>query len=322
MTENNGFSSVTVRGIPLVQQYPGRVFFVQNSSALPEGTVPGSDDGNEGTYTRPFATIDHGINNCVAGRGDIIAVMPGYTQTITLATEIVMDVAGIAIVGLGGGSLRPTITYGAVAGTIAVTAVNMAIINFLFVNNFADVAANVTVTGTATPTDLAIENCEARDTSNVLNGLSMLLGNATANSLDGLSFLKNHVSSLGTTAATYTISLLEDADRVSINDNFTVHAVLADKPGLIECASKNLTNLQLDRNIGYRANTTVANGSHVGSPGTSCTGMCQGNRFWHLDTDGDNGVWIKASSDLGFAENYSPNDFLPDRSAPLNPLAA
>jgi len=316
-----GFDSITVRGVPLVQQYPGRVFWVQNSSALPEGTVPGSDEQNEGTYTKPFATIDHAINNCAASRGDIIAVMPGYTQTITLATEIIMDVASIAIVGLGSGSLRPTITFGAVAANIPVTAANMCITNVLVVNNFQDIASNFTATGSATPTDLAIENCEFRDTSSILNALTTLTGNATANSLDGLSYLRNRVSSLGTTAATYSITLAEDADRVSINENFTVHAILNDKPGLIECASKNLTNLQLDGNVGYRPNTSSTNGSFVGSPGTSCTGMCEGNRFWHFDTTTAS-IWIKASSDLGFAENYCPINFTVDKSAPLNPAAA
>ena len=319
--ENNGFSSVTVRGVPLIQQYPGRVWWVQNSSNLPEGSAPGSDSGNEGTYTKPFATIDYAIGNCVASRGDIIAVMPGYTQTITLATQLVMDVAGIAIVGLGSGSLRPTLTFGAVAGNIPITAANMCVTNILHVNNFADITSNYTATGTAAPTNLAIENCEFRDTSNILNSLTTLSGNATANSLDGLSYCRNRVWSLGTTAATYSITLLEDADRVTINDNVTVHAILNDKPGLIECTSKNLTNLQLDRNIGFRPNTSSTNGSFVGSPGTSCTGMCQGNRFSQRDTAGA-AEWIKANSDLGFAENFSHEDYVADTSAKLWPAAA
>lgn len=322
MTYSNyplGFlNGVTLRGVPVQQSHPGEVFWVNNSSVLAKGGVAGSD-ANPGTYQKPFSTIDKAIGACTASRGDIIMVMPGYTQTITLATEIVIDVAGIAIIGLGTGSLRPTITFGAAAANIPVTAANMSVSNILHVANFADVASMYTATGTATPTDLAIEDCEFRDTSSILNALTVLTGNATANSLDGLSFRRNKVSSLGTTAATTTIVMAEDADRVTIEDNFTVHAVLNDTPALIECASKNLTNLKLSGNVGFRPNTSSTGGSFVGSPGTACTGVCTDNRFWQLDATA--GIWIATGSKLGFFENYSPITGAADKSGLINPAA-
>lgn len=315
----NGFmDGVTIRGTPIQQLYPGEVFWVNNSSVLAKGGVQGSDN-NPGTYNEPCLTWDGAFAKCTASRGDIIAIMPGYTQTITLATEILMDVASVATVGLGVGSTRPTITFGAEAANIPVTAANMSVVNMLIVNNFADITSNFTATGTATPTDLTIENCEFRDTSSILNALTVLTGNATANSLDGLSFLNNRVSSLASTAATTTIVLAEDANRVTINDNYTVHVAISDTPALIEMASKNILSFQMARNICFRPNTSSTGGSFVGSAGSACTGVIHDNRFWQLD--GSAGIWINTSSDLGFFENYSPITGAADKSGLINPVA-
>ena len=317
----NGFANgVTIRGVPLVQAHPGKVFYVNNSSVLAstDDGVAGADSPASGTYQRPFSTIDYAIGQCVASRGDIIFVMPGYTQTITLATEIVMDVAGIAIVGLGVGSLRPTITFGAAAANIPVTAANMSITNVLCVNNFADVASNFTNTGTAVATDLTIENCEFRDTTAILNALTVLTDNATDNSLDGLNFLNNRISSLGTTAATTPIVLASVANRMKIDGNFTVHAVLNDTPGLIEMNSENCLSVEISNNVGTRPNTSSTGGSFVGSPGT-CTGVCHGNKFFQLDASA--GIWIATGSGLGFLENYSPITGAADKNGLINPAA-
>jgi hypothetical protein len=124
----NGFASgVTVRGVPLTAAHPGRVFWVNNSSVLAENGIAGSN-GNPGTYQKPFASIDYAIGRCTAGRGDIIMVMPGYTETITAADSILCDVSGVAIVGLGTGSLMPRIDFNNTAATIGVSADNVTLI--------------------------------------------------------------------------------------------------------------------------------------------------------------------------------------------------
>src|SRR3990167_1108699 len=103
-----GFANgVLIRGMPILQSHPGRVFWVSNATAAEMAGQRAASNGNDGSFNAPFSTLDYAIGRCTASRGDIIFVKPGYTQTITLATEIVMDVAGIAIVGLGRGSLRP-----------------------------------------------------------------------------------------------------------------------------------------------------------------------------------------------------------------------
>jgi len=314
-----GFNSVTIRGVPITQLHPGRVYWVNNSSVLAENGIPGSDSGSEGTYTQPFSTIDYAIGIATASRGDIIAVMPGYTQTITLATEFVMDKAGIAIVGLGTGSSRTTITLGAAAANIPITAANMSISNILFVNNFADVASTFTATGTATPTDLTIEGCEFRDTTSILNGLTVVTGNATANSLDGLGFLNNRISSLGTTAATTSIVLGSAVDRMSVNDNFGIYAILDNTACMIGGGANNMTNFEFARNNLFRPNANSTTGTAISSSSTACTGICHHNTIWQLD--GSAGIWISTGTKLGFFENYSPITGAADKSGLINPAA-
>ena len=92
----NGFSNgVTIRGIPLLQVHPGEVFWVNNSGVLAKGGVGGSD-GNDGSYLRPFSTIDYAVGRCTASRGDIIAVMPGHAESVAAASGITLDEIGRA----------------------------------------------------------------------------------------------------------------------------------------------------------------------------------------------------------------------------------
>src|SRR3990167_7067382 len=98
-----GFAvGVTIRGVPLIQTNPGQVYWVYNGTALLPGQIGGSD-GNKGTFDQPFSTLDYAVSRCVADRGDIIFVKPGHAETIATATALAIDVAGVAVIGLGRG---------------------------------------------------------------------------------------------------------------------------------------------------------------------------------------------------------------------------
>jgi hypothetical protein len=78
------------------------------------------------------ATIERGINNCTASRGDVVFVLQGHTESATAADTFDADIAGITIVGLGVGSLKPTITFNAGAAECAIGADNVTLINLRF----------------------------------------------------------------------------------------------------------------------------------------------------------------------------------------------
>ena len=316
----NGFSNgLTVRGMPLSVAHPGEVFWVNNSTVLAKGGVGGSN-GNDGSYRKPFSTIDYAIGRCTANRGDIIMVMPGHAETVTTAADIIMDVAGIAIVGLGTGTKRPTITFATnTTANIPITAANMSIKNVLFVSNKADVASVFTATSTNTPKYFAVENCEFKDTSSILNFLTIITGNATANSMDGLYFVDNDISSLGTTAATTAIKLLEATYGVKICNNVGVWAVLNDTAAMLDGSSFNHLSFEFGGNVLNRPNTSSTGGSFVAGSGTAWTGTAYGNLMWQLDNSA--GIWIPTGTKLGFFENYSPITGAADKSGLINPAA-
>jgi hypothetical protein len=164
----NGFAAgVTIRGIPITQLHPGKVYFVNSSSVLAPGGIAGADLGN-GTYTQPFATIDYAIGRCQASAGDIIMVMPGHTETISAASGIDQDVAGVAVIGLGSGSLRPTINYTDTASTWTMAAANCSMMNILHTGGIDAVVSPIVVSAA----DCSIVQCELRDvTGQMVDGI-------------------------------------------------------------------------------------------------------------------------------------------------------
>lgn len=130
----------------------GRVFYV-NNAANNESDTPGGGT----SWANPLATIDYAIGQCVANRGDIIMVGPGHAETITGAASIAVDVAGISIIGVGNGSLKPTITYGTnTTATTVVSAANCLIRGIKFLSNVDSLATFLTVS----ENDCTIENCD------------------------------------------------------------------------------------------------------------------------------------------------------------------
>lgn len=141
-----GFAyGLSVRGMPLTQMQPGQVFFVGNGPAQ-NPNQKGASDSNRGTFLDPFSTINYAVNTaCVSGRGDIVFVLPGHRESIANATTLAFNCGGVAIVGLGGGNLRPTLTYTtATTANVPVRSSGNSIQNFRIVNNFADIASNFT----------------------------------------------------------------------------------------------------------------------------------------------------------------------------------
>lgn len=141
-----GFNGgLTVRGVPLSVAHPGKVFFVGDSStaAFPNRKTP--SDGNKGTFMDPFATIDYAVGQCTANRGDIIYVLPGHTETIDAASALDLDVAGVAVVGLGSGGDRPVLSYTDTAGTVDIAAANVFLHNLIFRADVSAVVVGVNV---------------------------------------------------------------------------------------------------------------------------------------------------------------------------------
>lgn len=137
---------------PLPIETSGKVFFV-GSTAVPGGVV-GVDAAQLGDRPQqPYATIDFAIGQCVASRGDVIVVLPGHAETVTVA--ITMDIAGVTLWGLGAGRNRPAITASGAIDACTVTAANCRIHNLRFVGAAASVTAQINVAAA----DLTVTKC-------------------------------------------------------------------------------------------------------------------------------------------------------------------
>lgn len=190
----NGIKDLVLRGTPITQLHPGVVYFVNSTSVFAKGGIAGSNN-NPGTYQRPYATIDYAIGQCVANRGDIIVVMPGHTETISAAAGVAQDVAGVAVIGLGDGSLRPTINYTATASTWTMSAANCKMINILHTGGIDAVVSPIVVSAA----DCMIVNCELRDvTGQMTDGI---LTTAGAARLKILNHRHDGAAAAGTNAA-------------------------------------------------------------------------------------------------------------------------
>ena len=144
----NGFAhGITIRGVPLQQAYPGQVYWVGNSTTALMDNQKAASNGNDGTYLAPFSTVDYAVGRCVANRGDVIFVKPGHAETISSATTLALDVAGVAVIGLGQGSNRPTFNLTATTSTITISGANCTFWNCLVTGGVDAIVAVYTVSG-------------------------------------------------------------------------------------------------------------------------------------------------------------------------------
>lgn len=266
-------ASITVRGLPLNVVHPGEVFWVNNSTVLAKGAVGGSD-GNDGTYKRPFATVDYTIGRCTANRGDIIMVMPGHAENLATAAVIAADVAGVAIVGLGIGTKVPTLSWTAAAATLAVTAANVSFVNMKFVANFADVTTMFDVSGLGD--GLSFENCVFTDTSTILNFLDCI---TLATGADDLSFINCRV--IGKSASNDSFITGVAHDRFYMADcQIQLDVAQTAVVGVIE-TSGNATNVWI-KDCAFRSNVDGA--LFLDFNGTANSGVISNCYFSSLDT--------------------------------------
>jgi hypothetical protein len=145
----------------------GKIFYV-NSAVTNEG------DGSSWTNARN--TIDEAIDLCTASKGDVIYVAQGHAETIINATGLLLDKAGVTIIGIGTGSLRPKITFTtAAAATVSITAANCTFSGFDIYSNYTGgVTAAITIS--ATGDGAVIDNCiftEASVTEEQLTSISI-----------------------------------------------------------------------------------------------------------------------------------------------------
>lgn len=115
--------------VPLI----GKTFFVSSDTALLadlQNRFPVDEDGVTLCHATIASAVSASSGSSGASRGDVVYVMPGHAETLTSA--LALSVAGMSVIGLGNGNLRPTLTGNGAIDAVNITAANVLFENFLF----------------------------------------------------------------------------------------------------------------------------------------------------------------------------------------------
>lgn len=123
-------------------------------------------DSGSGESTADGLTPDRAVDSIetafsaglvTANQGDMVAVMPGHSETITAAAAIDLDVAGVDVVGFGHGADQPQIIFNNAAATVAIGADGCGFDNIRFTSSLDSVAIGINVE--AGVEDWFVTNC-------------------------------------------------------------------------------------------------------------------------------------------------------------------
>lgn len=259
---------ILIRGMPLQVAHPGKIFWVSNASAAMLPGQRAGSDGNQGTFNDPFATLDYAIGRCQAGRGDIIMIKPGHAENVSAASGITVDVAGIAIIGLGTGTLRPKFTFTATSSTYVISAANVTHYNVVWEAGIADVVIGLDVSGVD---GLSFINCETGEgavagTFNFVDVIDLATG-ADDIYFEGMKMIGNDTNN-----DAFITGVAHDGF-VMKNCYLASNVAQAAAHGLVD-SSGNVTNVWID-NCAFRSNIDGAlwvdfNGAANGGLITNC----------------------------------------------------
>lgn len=246
-----------------------KIFFVLSTSNARFGDLSSEFPVDKDGVPRVYGTIDAAIGSCIAGRGDVIYVLPGHTESITSATSLACDVAGVRIQGMGEGANRPTLTWTtAITANIPVSAANVTIDNMILdMTGFDAITAGITVTAAG----FTLSNSLVITASSSAQATLALLTTAAANnmSITGSRFLGT--PNAGTAAA---IRVVGGAN-LSVRGNTFIGAYTTTL-GAIDNATTACTLAQVENN--FISNTTASSTVAMTFQAAS-TGMISNNRM-------------------------------------------
>ena len=278
---SGGFADgVLIRGMPLTVAHPGKVFWVLRAAgAVTQGNKTGSN-GNDGSFNAPFATLDYAIGKCTANRGDVIMVKPGHTETISTATALALDVAGVAVVGLGVYNSRPTFTLDtATTAELAITAANVSLVNFVIKSNFADIVRAVSTTKAGTSL-VGIDFLDTAVDMNVLTPIKAIGG--TDNDNDGLSVTNCKWFSPDAASVEF-VEITANLENLVIENNQVVTGGTA-SPLFLVAGTKITRGMSVKWN--YLQNANTAGDLAFDNGGSTNSGIIAHNRIGHADVTG------------------------------------
>lgn len=219
-----------------------KVFFVASSDSVGYSDLQFEFPVDKDGEVRVFTTIDAAIGACTADRGDMIYVMPGHVETVTAAAGLALDVAGISVIGLGRGSLRPQVNFTTVVGAdMDVDADDIWIENIRFTGGIDALTGPIDVNAA----NCTLKNIETQDVTGQATDFIVTDANADGLTIDGW------VHKGATAAGADTAITIVGGDNISI-DNFNIDGNFA------VAAIENVTTAAVNLNVGARSQGNLA----------------------------------------------------------------
>jgi hypothetical protein len=254
---------------PLVAR-PGTMFFVDSVTG---------DDGNAGRApSNALATLDAAIGKCTANKGDVIIVMPNHAETVTGASGITFDVAGVTVIGLGHGAQRPRFLMdGGTTVTAVISAADVSLENLVFSGGHNGIVTCFGVTGV----NARFTAIEFEDNTTDEHFLVAIKATGAANTADGLTVERCRWYSVDAGITDF-ISIIDDIANLKVWDNEMI-VDAATGAGLILCATgKDILGLSCLRNVLICGNT--AGDLLIDNDTAVNTGVVGFNLVGHHDT--------------------------------------
>lgn len=252
----------------------GKTFWVDSTAA----------QFGDGKADFPCRKIADALSLCQSGRGDVILVAAGHTETLTAAGSITVSKNNVSIIGVGEGANRPSISYStAVGASLLITGSGVRLQGLHFVLTGIDALTQ--------PIDIQAANCTIEDCSFVGgNGSAQpvraILTNASASRLlvRGCYYASN-TADAGTTA----FMTIVGGANIRILNNYIRGAFTA-AAGAIENTTTATTNLHIEGNTLMNWATAVTDSTaRIISFLSTSTGAIVNNRFQIRDTGASGG---------------------------------
>lgn len=283
-------------GVPVINYngnkfITGTAFFVDsvNGNAGFTGLKPGE----------AITTLDAALGKCTASKGDVIYLMPGHLETITGAGGITIDKAGVSIIGLGTGSLRPTFLMdGANTVTALVTAADCYLENAIFKAGHADIAVCMTISAK----NFHIKNCNFVENVAEENWVDIIHASGD-NAYDGL-IIEGCEFVMNDAACVTAIDLLKNSADVKILNNRILGDFDATPYAPIYSASTEVhKNILVKGNLIWNAHDGNA-AVGIAIANVASTGWIVDNHVGHQDL-ADETPFLAGAAGLYVGQNYA-----------------
>ena len=246
------------------------------------------------------ATLDAGLARCRAGKGDVVAVLPGHTENFATADACPSLVAGTQIIGCApfGSGLMPTFTFTGTAATFLLDQNNVTLSGLKFACGIDAVVSYVTATGTGCYLSNNIFNLGTASTNDA--GTGLIIGNGASDlTLEGNRFI-------GTSTAVHTACITAsgtglDNLRLIGNEFFASCATT----GLVNVTGTGI-NILVTRNTFFNRTGTTPQG--IRFTDTALEALVNWNEFAFLTgittTTGAITVVAATTSEIRTSNNY------------------